>query len=104
LNTQLEELYFAQSDRAAVTAAGAVLKRQLVEEGRSFIIDLLAEGNTDEGFESAFDVLANVGLYMAACRRHEIAGAEAETGASSLREASALALHLGASMGVTPRF
>lgn len=104
LNTQLEELYFAQADRAAVEGVGTVLKRQLVEEGRGFIVDLLKEGNTDEGFESAFDVLANVGLYMAACRRHEIAGAESGEGASSLREASALALHLGASMGVTPRF
>jgi hypothetical protein len=104
LNTRLEELYFAQADRAAVAGVGPGLKRQLVEEGRGFIVDLLAEGNTDEGFESAFDVLANVGLFMAACRRHEIAGAEADAGASSLREASALALHLGASMGVTPRF
>jgi hypothetical protein len=104
LNTQLEELYFAQADRAAVEGVGTALKRQLVEEGRGFIVDLLKEGNTDEGFESAFDVLANVGLYMAACRRHEIAGAEAGEGTSSLREASALALHLGASMGVTPRF
>jgi hypothetical protein len=104
LNTQLEELYFAQADRAAVEGVGIPLKRQLVEEGRGFIVDLLREGNTDEGFESAFDVLANVGLYMAACRRHEIAGVEAGGGASSLREASALALHLGASMGVTPRF
>ncbi len=104
LNTQLEELYFSQADRAAVVGVGPALKRQLVEEGRGFIVDLLAEGNTDEGFESAFDVLANVGLFMAACRRHEIAGTEADAGASSLREASALALHLGASMGVTPRF
>jgi hypothetical protein len=104
LNTQLEELYFAQADRAAVEGVGAPLKRQLVEEGRDFIVALLKEGNTDEGFESAFDVLANVGLYMAACRRHETGGAGVEAGASSLREASALALHLGASMGVTPRF
>ena len=104
LNTQLEELYFAQADRAAVAGVGAGPKRQLVEEGRGFIVELLAEGNTDEGFESAFDVLANVGLFMAACRRHEIAGAEADALAPPLREASALALHLGASMGVTPRF
>jgi hypothetical protein len=104
LNTRLEELYFAQTDRAAVEGVGDAIKRQLVEEGRGFIVELLKEGNTDEGFESAFDVLANVGLYMAACRRHEIAGAEATEGASPLREASALALHLGASMGVTPRF
>jgi Domain of unknown function (DUF1864) len=104
MNTQLEELYFAQPDRAAVEGVGTAIKRRLVEEGRGFIVDLLREGNTDEGFESAFAVLANVGLYMAACRRHEIAGPGADEGASPLREASALALHLGSSMGVTPRF
>jgi hypothetical protein len=104
MNTQLEELYFAQADRAAVDGVGAAIKDQLVAEGRDFIVQLLKEGNTDEGFESAFGVLANVGLYMAACRRHEIAGPIAGEGASPLREASALALHLGASMGVTPRF
>ncbi len=104
MNTRLEELYFAQPDRAAVAGTGDAIKRQLVEEGRGFIAALLAEGNTDEGFESAFGVLANVGLYMAACRRHEVAGAQGGEGASPLREASALALHLGASMGVTPRF
>src|ERR1700722_10337488 len=38
LNTQLEELYFAQADRAAVEGVGAPLKRQLVEEGREFIV------------------------------------------------------------------
>lgn len=103
MNTQLEELYFAQADRACVEGVGLSIKKQLLEEGRGFIVELLKEGNTDEGFESAFAVLANVGLYMAACRRHEISGPGGET-ASPLREASALALHLGASMGVTPRF
>jgi hypothetical protein len=102
MNTRLEELYFAQADRAAVAGVGTEIKAQLVDEGRAFIVDLLREGNTDEGFDSAFAVLANVGLYMAACRRHEITP-EGGT-ASPLREASALALHLGASMGVTPRF
>ncbi|MBS0578148.1 MAG: DUF1864 family protein [Proteobacteria bacterium] len=103
MNTQLEELYFAQADRAAIEGVGGDIKARLVEEGRGFIVALLHEGNTDEGFESAFSVLANVGLYMAACRRHEVTPPDAE-GPSLLREASALALHLGASMGVTPRF
>jgi hypothetical protein len=102
MNTQLEELYFAQADRAAVEGVGADIKAQLIGEGRGYIVELLREGNTDEGFDSAFAVLANVGLYMAACRRHEITPEGAA--ASPLREASALALHLGASMGVTPRF
>jgi hypothetical protein len=44
-----------------------------------------------------------VGLYMAACRRHEITEPSRET-TSPLVEASALAMHIGASIGVTPRF
>jgi len=103
MNTELEEIYFAQPDRLAVETPGASIKNRLVEEGRQFVTDLLHEGNTDEGFDRAFDLLGNVGLYMAACRRHDITEASRET-TSPLLEASALALHLGASVGVTPRF
>ena len=103
MNTELEELYYAQQDRAAVESVGDSIKTDLVEEGRLLIVDLLHEGNTDEGFDQAFDLLGNVGLYMAACRRHDITEPSRET-SSPLPEASALALHLGASLGVTPRF
>jgi len=103
MNTELERLYFAQEDRSAVEAVGADIKQALVDQGKVFIVDLLAEGNTDEGFDQAFDLLGNVGLYMAACRRHEITEPSRET-TSPLKEASALAMHLGASLGVTPRF
>jgi hypothetical protein len=103
MNTALEEIYFAQSDRAAVENVGESIKKPLVEGGRSFILQLLKEGNTDEGFDSAFDLLGNVGLYMAACRRHDVTEPSRET-LSPLTEASGLALHLGASIGVTPRF
>jgi hypothetical protein len=103
MNTALEEIYFAQDDRSAVEGVGDAIKKPLVEEGRSFILQLLREGNTDEGFDSAFDLLGNVGLYMAACRRHDITEPSRET-MSPLAEASGLALHLGASIGVTPRF
>ena len=103
INTELEGLYFAQEDRAETGIVDDSIKQTLVEEGRSYIIDLLAEGNTDEGFDQAFDLLGNVGLYMAACRRHDITEPSRET-RSPLVEASALAMHLGASLGVTPRF
>ena len=103
INTELEERYFAQEDRAATGNANDTIKQTLVEEGRVYIIDLLQEGNTDEGFDQAFDLLGNVGLYMAACRRHDITEPSRET-SSPLVEASALAMHLGASLGVTPRF
>src|SRR3984893_118400 len=103
MNTALEELYFTQSDRSAVENIGGQIKQTLVEDGRAFILQLLKEGNTDEGFDSAFDLLGNVGLYMAACRRHDITEPSRER-ISPLTEASGLALHLGASIGVTPRF
>ena len=103
INTELEELYFAQEDRAAIAPEGATLRQTLLEEGREHIARLHDEGNTDEGFEPAFDLLGNVGLYMGACRRHDITEPSREQ-TSPLIEASGLAMHIGASLGVAPRF
>ena len=103
MNTELEGVYWVQENRADVKTGGADIKQQMLEEGRSHIAKLLNEGNTDEGFDNNFDLLGNVGLYMAACRRHELTEPSRER-TSPLREASALALQLGASLGVTPRF
>ncbi|MCG7496219.1 DUF1864 family protein [Vibrio sp. Of7-15] len=103
INSELERLYWAQNDKANVENIGEQEKQQLEEEGRAYITKLLAEGNTDEGFDEDFNLLGNVGLYMAACRRHEITEPSRET-TSPLKEASALAMHIGASIGVTPRF
>ena len=103
MNTTLEELYSAAAYPESVEGIGDSIKQQLVTEGQALIVDLLAEGNTDEGFDSGFDLLGNVGFYMAACRRHEITEPSRES-RSPLQEASALALQLGASLGVIPRF
>ncbi|MGS2720721.1 PrnB family protein [Paraglaciecola aestuariivivens] len=103
LNDELESLYFQQEDKANVAGVGDEIKTELESQGRALISELLAEGNTDQGFDNAFDLLGNVGLFMAACRRHEITEPTRETH-SPLVEASALAMHIGASIGVTPRF
>ncbi|MDP5052289.1 MAG: DUF1864 family protein [Congregibacter sp.] len=103
INTELEELYFAQDDPAQVGADGESLRQLLHDEGRSHITGLHNEGNTDEGFDAAFSLLGNVGLYMGACRRHELTEPSREQ-SSPLLEASGLALHIGASLGVAPRF
>ncbi|WP_241505929.1 PrnB family protein [Parahaliea mediterranea] len=103
INSELEALYFAQHNRANVAGVGDALKQQLLAEGREHIVALLAEGNTDEGFDANFDLLGNVGFYMAACRRHELTEPSRET-RSPLTEASALAMQLGASLGTVPRF
>ena len=101
INTELEELYF---DNLHLTeSSGQEIKKRLVDEGRDLIADLLNEGNTDEGFDSGFELLGDVGFYMAACRRHDITEPSREK-KSPLAEASALAMQLGASLGVIPRF
>ena len=103
MNTELEELYFAQDNRQNIAGVGDSVKEKLVGEGRSHIAPLLKEGNTDEGFERQYNLLGCVGFYMAACRRHDITEPSRET-TSPLVEASALALHLATTLGVTPRF
>ena len=103
INSELEALYFAQDDPADVSQSGSKLRQLLHDEGRAHITGLHKEGNTDEGFEAAFSLLGNVGLYMGACRRHEITEPSREQ-SSPLIEASGLALHIVASLGVTPRF
>ena len=103
LNTSLENLYFEQKDRADVDGVGDELKRQILDEGRTFVRALAEEGNTDEGFDQAFDVLGDLGLYMASLRRHELTNPAREE-RSPHEEATALGLHIGASVGVAPRF
>ncbi len=103
INTELEALYFVQPDRNVIPAEGEALRQELLASGHAHVSRLLAEGNTDEGFEAAFDLLGNLGMFMAACRRHGLTDPAREQ-RSPLQAASALALHLGASLGVTPRF
>lgn len=103
MNTELEALYFAQADRSNVEGIGDTIKAELCEQGRALIAPILAEGRTTDGFVSAFELLGNVGLYLAALRRHELTNPDRET-ESPHREASALALHAGAAAGMAPRF
>ncbi len=103
MNTELEEMYFAQADRQAVAGVGDSIKDNLVAEGNGLIVPLLKEGNTDEGFDRQYNLLGCVGFFMAACRRHDITEPSREA-TSPLVEASALALHLATTLGVTPRF
>jgi len=103
INTELENLYFAQDDRANVASTGGNLKAQLRDEGHVHVVALLAEGDTGDGFETAFSVLGNVGLYLAALRRHELTNPSREE-RSPFPEASSLAMHVGAALGMAPRF
>jgi hypothetical protein len=103
INTELENRYFAQEDRADVMHAGTALKARLRDEGHGHVVALLAEGDTGDGFATAFGVLGNVGLYLAALRRHELT-TPAREDKSPFPEASSLAMHVGAALGMAPRF
>lgn len=103
MNTELEELYFGQEDRSRVVGVGDTIKHALRDEGHAHVAALRAEGNTGEGFESAFGVLGNVGMYLGALRRHELTNPAREE-RSPFPEASSLAIHCGASLGMAPRF
>jgi len=103
MNTELEELYFAQEDRSRVIGVGDAIKHALRDEGHTHVTALRAEGNTGEGFDSAFGVLGNVGMYLGALRRHELTNPAREE-RSPFPEASSLAVHCGASLGMAPRF
>src|SRR6266851_4392045 len=103
MNTELENLYFDQQDRAQVIGIGDSIKAEIRDQGHVHVIALLAEGNTGEGFDSAFGVLGSVGMYLAALRRHELTNPMREE-RSPFPEASSLALHAGASLGMAPRF
>lgn len=104
LNTELEQQYAEHDSFTNVSEIGLKLKHELVTQGGALIESLLKEGNTDEGFDSGFDLLGNVGFFMAACRRHEISAESTPQFSARLHEASALSLQLGASLGVVPRF
>lgn len=103
MNTSLENLYFAQADRARVEGVGDSVKADLCGEGNVHVVALLREGNTGDGFESGFGVLGSVGMYLGALRRHELTNPAREE-RSPFPEASSLALHVGASLGMAPRF
>lgn len=103
LNTALEETYFEQDDPAQVEGSGEDIKAELLNQGRELIEPLVDEGNTDQRFESAFDVLGNLGFFLAALRRHELTNPDREE-ESPFKDCSALGMHIAASIGVAPRF
>ncbi len=72
MNTELENLYFGQEHPERVVGVGDAIKARLRDEGHAHVVTLLGEGNTGDGFESAFGVLGSVGMYLGALRRHEL--------------------------------
>jgi hypothetical protein len=106
LNTELEELYFAAREPGgAIRDVGQAQKVALAEEGHQRIAALSARMiETDDG-GALYDLLGNIGFYMAACARHQIDEGGPGTAATAARdrEVTALALSIGARLGVAPR-
>lgn len=104
INTGLEEHYFKHEALIVDDATTAPLKQSLLEEGKVLIADILDNAeDIPSTYEGRFYLLGNVGMYMAACHRHEI-DAPLENGYSPLDEASTISFQLGSATGVAPRF
>ena len=97
LNTELEELYFAEKaivlqDRADVDALGRVL----VRDGGALIGKVAEQRVLPQDPDVRYELLGMVGFYLGACRRHEVEPDQAQV--------APLAQALSASLGVAPRF
>ncbi|WP_419421456.1 monodechloroaminopyrrolnitrin synthase PrnB family protein (plasmid) [Legionella sp. D16C41] len=103
MNTELENLYFAQENPALVRNCGDSIKMVLHNEGHSHVITLLKIQDIKKHKDIFLDLLGNVGFYFAALRRHELTNPAQEI-CSPFIEASALALQAGLYTGMVPRF
>jgi hypothetical protein len=104
INTELEEYYLTQETLLVHDEKSEKIKKSLTDEGNALIADIL--NNADDipsTYEGRFYLLGNVGMYMAACRRHE-ADTPLENGYSPLADASTISSQLGSALGVAPRF
>ncbi len=99
LNAALEDLYWNQENRNS-TAVGSELKSQLVSEGEGFL-SKLSSADLAGAESERFELLGDVGYFMAACRRHDI---HVTTSKPALPHATTIALQLGAPLGTAPRF
>ncbi len=91
LNTGLEEAYFAARTEIVYDVADLDRRRRVLrDDGAALVRRLTGAGGGDP-----YVLLGAVGLYLAACRRHEVAAPE---------DAQAVAGRLGLALGVAPRF
>lgn len=102
-NTELENLYFAQENPAVAEGVGDEIKNRLRDEGNAHISRILAADPPHDNEIEAYDLLGNVGFFLAAMRRHELTNPDRER-VSPFPEASTLAQLLSTRLGVSPRF
>jgi hypothetical protein len=104
INTELEEHYLALDTLIIEDKITTPLKAALVREGNGNIAKILK--NPDDipsTYDDRFYLLGNVGMFMAACRRHEC-DTPLDSGYSPLSAASTISFQLGSALGVAPRF
>jgi Domain of unknown function (DUF1864) len=103
LNTELEDIYIALADPAAVEGVAPERKAALCDEGNGLIAEIAALPVLELDERGGYDLLGSLGLFMAALRRHELTNPDREE-RSPFPEASALAQRLASGLGVAPRF
>lgn len=103
LNTALEERYMTLENQADVEGVAPELTDALLEEGQALIDEIAALPALDLDAERGYDLLGNVGLYLAALRRHELTNPDREE-RSPYPVVSGLAQRLATGLGVVPRF
>jgi monodechloroaminopyrrolnitrin synthase PrnB-like protein len=103
INTELEERYFALDSPGEVESVAPDLKATLQKEGDAHVEAVATLPLLDLDEERGYDLLGNVGIYMAALRRHELTNPDREE-RSPFPLASGLAQRLATGLGVVPRF
>ncbi|MET4922870.1 DUF1864 family protein [Streptomyces sp. PSRA5] len=100
LNTRLEEAYFAAEAQILYGRPELeTVKRRIGREGAELVGRITESGTARSlptGDDERYELLGSVGLYLGACRRHEIEGPQSA--------AWPLAQLLASSLGVAPRF
>ena len=89
-NTALEEAYFAAGAEIVYHDHELDQRKHVLRDDGATLVTRIGEATDDP-----YDLLGAVGLYLAACRRHEVGVPEA---------AQAVAGRLGLALGVAPRF
>ena len=97
LNTELEELYFAEKALILPERADAdALRATLVRDGGALIEKVASQRRLPPDPVDRYELLGMVGFYLGACRRHEVEPEQSQV--------VPLATALGLSLGVAPRF
>ena len=90
-NTDLEEAYFAAGAEIVYDDHDLDKRKHAMRDDGAALVTRIGAADTSD----PYDLLGAIGLYLAACRRHEVDVPE---------EAQAVAGRLGLALGVAPRF